>query len=470
MIGNGKTTGGKMTDGPWMGDVVSLVEAFRSGERHPIEEVAATLAAVEADDLNAVCHIDGDAALLAAEQADVSLPFGGVPLAVKELLPVAGWPDTEASIALADRVATADSIPVERLREGGAIPTVQTTSSEFGGVNQTTTKLHGVTRNPWGSDRTPGGSSGGSAAGVAGGLFALATASDGGGSIRIPAGFCGLVGLKPTYGRVPKGPSVGNLTAVEGCVSRSVRDSARWLDVTNGFDRRDPFSLPRVDGFERSLGGSASEFASLRVAIVVDHGCAVVAPETEEIVLAAAEELLAAMGARRVEMELRLPNIMGAWGLTGSIGTRKELGDRWPECAGDLTGMMRAGVQNAEERINLDAMVKAETRRVELNVAMAAMFDQADLVFAATNPSTAFDAEGHLPSEFGGRESNSGNNGALTAPSNIYGNPAISLPAGNASDGLPVGLQVLAAHHEEQRLLDVAELWERTRPWALTAS
>jgi len=464
-----------MTDGPWTGDVVSLVEAFRSGERHPTEEVAATLAAVESDQLidpqlNAVCHVDAEAALAAAEHADVSLPFGGVPLAVKELLPVSGWPDTEASIALADRVADADSIPVERLRgAGGAIPTVQTTSSEFGGVNQTTTKLHGVTRNPWGRDRTPGGSSGGSAAGVAGGLFSLATASDGGGSIRIPAGFCGLVGLKTTYGRVPKGPTVGNLTAVEGCVSRSVRDTARWLDVTNGFDRRDPFSLPRVDGFERNLGSGAGQFAALRVAIVVDHGCAVVAPETEEIVLAAAEELLAAMGARRVEIELRLPNVMGAWGLTGSIGTRKELGDRWPDCAPDLTGMMRAGIQNAEERINLDAMVKAETRRIELNVAMAAMFDDADLVFAATNPSTAFDAEGHLPSEFGGRESNSGNNGALTAPSNIYGNPAISLPAGNASDGLPVGLQVLAPHHEEQLLLDVAQLWERTRPWALTA-
>lgn len=458
-----------MSDGPWQGDVISLVEAFRSGERHPREEVQATLDAAADDPLNAVCHVDADAALAAAEQADVSLPFGGVPLAVKELLCVDGWPDTEASVALADRVADADSIPVERLRRGGAIPTVQTTSSEFGGVNQTTTKLHGVTRNPWGPDRTPGGSSGGSAAGVAGGMFALATASDGGGSIRIPAGFCGLVGLKPTYGRVPKGPTVGNLTAVEGCVSRSVRDSARWMDVANGADARDPFSLPRIDGFENDLGAGIGDLRGLRVAIVADLGCAVVAPETEEIVIAAAEELLAAMGSTRVELDLRLPNVMGAWGLTGGIGLRKELGDRWPACAGDLTGMMRASVENAEQRIDLDAMVKAETRRVELNQAMAAMFGDADVVLAATNPSTAFDAEGHLPSEFGGRESNPGNNGALTAPSNIYGNPAISLPAGNASDGLPVGLQVLAAHHREKLLLDIALLWERTRPWALTA-
>lgn len=458
-----------MSDAPWSGDAVSLVDAFRSGERHPREEVAATLAAVEADTLNTVCHVDGDAALAAAEQADVSLPFGGVPLAVKELLTVAGWPDTEASVALADRIATADAIAVERLRAGGAVPTVQTTSSEFGGVNQTTTKLHGVTRNPWGPDRTPGGSSGGSAAGVAGGLFAIATASDGGGSIRIPAGFCGLVGLKPTYGRVPKGPQIGNLTAVEGCVSRSVRDTARWLDVTNGTDRRDPFSLPRVDDYEARLGDGIADLRSLRVAIVPGLGCAVVAPETEEIVSAAAEELVAAMGASRVDLDLRLPNIMGAWGLTGGIGLRKELGDRWPDCAADLTGMMRASVESAEKRIDLAAMVKAETRREELNIAMAAMFDEADIVLAATNPSTAFDAEGRLPSVFGGRESNPGNNGALTAPSNIYGNAAISLPAGTASDGLPVGLQVIGQHHTERLLLDIALLWERTKPWPLTA-
>lgn len=458
-----------MTDGPWKGDVVSLVDAFRSGERHPREELAATLAAVAADELNAVCHVDAEAARAAAETADVSLPFGGVPLAVKELLAVAGWPDTEASVALADRVAEADGIPVERLRAGGAIPAVQTTSSEFGGVNQTTTKLHGATRNPWAPDRTPGGSSGGAAAGVAGGLFALATASDGGGSIRIPAGFCGLVGLKPTYGRVPRSAQLGNLTSVEGCVSRSVRDTARWLDVTNGADPRDPFSLPRVEGYEAGLGAGIDDLGALRVAVVPDLGCAVVAPETEEIVTAAAEELLAAMGATRVDIDLRLPNIMGAWGLTGGIGLRKELGDRWPACAGDLTGMMRSSVEQAEARIDLDAMVRAETRREELNLAMAAMFGEVDLVLAATNPSTAFGAEDRLPGVFGGRESNPGNNGALTAPSNIYGNAAISVPAGNASDGLPVGLQIVGRHHSEPLLLDVALLWERTRPWPLVA-
>ena len=116
----------------------------------------------------------------------------------------------------------------------------------------------------------------------------------------------------------------------------------------------------------------------------------------------------------------------------------------------------------------LSSLLKAETRRVELNEAMATMFDEVDLVLAATNPATAFGADGWIPSVFEGREASTGNNGALTAPSNIYGNPAISLPAGLASDGLPVGLQLLAAHHREPLLLEVGLAWERHHPWPMT--
>jgi len=221
-----------MADQPWQGDMVSLVDAFRNGERHPREEVAAVLSAIEDSSLNAVCHVDAETSVALADAADVGLPFGGVPFGVKELLAVAEWPDTEGSLALADRVFGADSTVVSRLRSAGAIPAAQTTSSEFGGSNQATTRLHGASRNPWGRDRTPGGSSGGSAGGVAGGIFPIATGSDGGGSIRIPAGFCGLVGLKPTYGRIPKGPrtSLGNITAVRGASREaSVTPLDSWM-------------------------------------------------------------------------------------------------------------------------------------------------------------------------------------------------------------------------------------------------
>ncbi len=124
----------------------------------------------------------------------------------------------------------------------------QTTASEFGGINLTYTRLHGATSNPYDLERSPGGSSGGSAASVAGGVFPICTGGDGGGSIRIPAGFTGLFGLKATFGRIPKGPhtEIEPLTAVIGCLSRSVRDTARWFDVCNGYDEYDPFSLPRV--------------------------------------------------------------------------------------------------------------------------------------------------------------------------------------------------------------------------------
>ena len=160
----------------WQGDAVGLVEAFRAGERSPVEELEATFAAVDTSDLNAVCFEDREAALAAAADADVALPFGGVPIGVKELTPVGGWPDTEASVPLRDRVASHTATMVRRIVErGGAVLAGQTTASEFGGVNLTRTKLHGTTHNPWQHGRTPGGSSGGSAAAVAGGLCLLYT-------------------------------------------------------------------------------------------------------------------------------------------------------------------------------------------------------------------------------------------------------------------------------------------------------
>src|SRR3954453_23618774 len=218
------------SDGPWTGDASSLVDAFRAGSRSPVEELDASLAAIDASALNAFSHIDAERARAAAERADVPLPFGGVPTAIKELEPVAGWPWTEASLVYRDRIATRTSHHIERLlARGGAVPVGQTTASEFGGLNVSVTKINGVTHNPWRHGRTVGGSSSGSAAAVAGGLVSLATGGDGGGSIRIPAGYTGLLGMKGTYGRIPRGPEAWMRphTVVCGNLSRSVRDAAR---------------------------------------------------------------------------------------------------------------------------------------------------------------------------------------------------------------------------------------------------
>src|SRR5450432_2825774 len=248
-----------MTDGPWLGDACSLVDAFRNQERSPVEELEATLAAIAATDLNAFSFLDPERAMSAACGADVMAPFGGVPVGVKELEPVEGWPATEASLVFRDRVATATSPVVQRLFDaGGVVPVGLTTASEFGGLNVGMTKLHGVTHNPWRHGRTPGGSSAGSAAAVAGGLVTIATGGDGGGSIRIPAGYTGLFGMKGTYGRIPRCPDAWFRpgTVVLGCLARSVRDAARYYDVCAGYDPIDPTSLPARPGWEAGLGKS----------------------------------------------------------------------------------------------------------------------------------------------------------------------------------------------------------------------
>jgi Asp-tRNA(Asn)/Glu-tRNA(Gln) amidotransferase A subunit family amidase len=461
---------------PWPGDACSLVDAYRTGTRRPVDEVAAALAGIEASGLNAFSHVDGEAALDAASRADVSLPFGGVPIAIKELEGVARWPATEASLVFRDEVAHHDSTQVARLRTAGAILVGQTTASEFGGVHWTSTKLHGTTRNPWDPERTPGGSSGGSAAAVAGGLVPIASGGDGGGSLRIPAGFSGLFALKSTFGRIPKGPRAHQepLTVTVGCVSRSVRDTARWFDVCNGFDPRDTLSLPRVEGWERGL--DTFELAGKRAVIAIDLGTAIVEPRHVELLTRRAEELIALTGLRRVELALELPPMGPQWALSNLAGLFGVLGERYPDCNEELTSEMQSGMAMALRRYTVQSAGAAEMFRIELNERMADVFEQADFVFSATNPDVAFAADGSHSTDVGGVSLIKtrgirvavANSGALTIPANLVGCPAISVPSGFV-DGLPVGLQVMARHHEEQLLLDLARVAEREFPWPLVA-
>jgi Asp-tRNA(Asn)/Glu-tRNA(Gln) amidotransferase A subunit family amidase len=457
-----------MTDTPWLGDACSLVDAFRSGERTPVDELEASLEAIESSELNAYSFLDPQAAREAAVSADVRAPFGGIPVGVKELDSVKGWPYTQASVPLKDQVATQDSALVSRLRDAGAELVGLTTSSEFGGVNLTRTNLNGVTRNPWELALTPGGSTGGGASAVAGGLVTIGTGGDGGGSIRIPAGFTGLFGLKCTYGRIPKGPDmlVGSLTAVLGCVSRSVRDTARFIDVTNGFDHRDPYSLARVDGWERGLG--TRNLRGKRAVIAPDLGVAVVHPEVTAMVVEHGEALARDAGLELVDVPVKLPELGYEWALAGLSEVLALLGDRYPDCEPDLTLEIGFGLKVATEIYNLEARARIENRRTAMNEALADVFDQVDFVIAAANPDVAFAAEGPLPTTVGEQQVDLGNNGALTIPANVFGSPACSIPIGT-SRGLPVGLQVMGRHHEEPLLLDLALVAERERPWPLVA-
>ncbi len=461
---------------PWLGDACGLVEAFRAGELSPLEALDASIAAIVESPLNAFSFTDFDRAREAASRADVSLPFGGVPFGIKELEKVEGWPYTEASMIFRDRVAGHDDTSLSRLRASGAVLAAQTTAPEFGGINCTSTELHGTTRNPWNLERTPGGSSGGTAACVAGGLLPIATGSDGGGSIRGPAGFSGLFGLKATYGRIPKGPdgTIEPMTTVLGCLSRSVRDTARYFDACNGFDRRDPLSLPRVEGWEAGLG--SHDLSGLTAVILVDLGIAQVREEVAALVAATAEELAGRAGLRIVAVSPTLPPLRGAWAMANQPPFVADLGDAYPDRIDELSREISLGLESARERYTLERAASVERYRRQLNGAMADLFDEADFVFCSTHPDVAFKAEGPPPSTLPGRDlihevgfaQAIMNQAALTAPSNLNGSPAVSIPAGLV-EGLPVGLQVLAGHHREQLLLDLALVAEREMPWPLVA-
>ena len=500
-----------MSDFPWLGDACSLVDAFRAGERSPLEELDATLAAISKSDLNCFSHVDPDRARAAAQAADVSLPFGGVPTAVKELDPVEGWPWTEASLVYKDRIAQYTSHHAQRLFErGGVVPVGKTTASEFGGLNVSVTKINGVTHNPWRHGRTVGGSSGGSAAAVAGGLVSLATGGDGGGSIRIPAGYTGLLGMKGTFGRIPRGPHafMRPNTVALGNLSRSVRDAARYYDVCAGTHLYDPSSLPSHGRWEAGLG--SSELKGLRVAIVPALGGVTLDPGVEDRIRAEAKQLIADTGMVEVDVRVDPPNLAAQWMMGNMATLLADLGDAWPHCSGDLTDEVAVGLHLAEAMYNLRTAAVAEELRIQANEVMARAFEQADLIIAATNPGPAFAADAvtsneqspiierlfsngpargvvrgllaavrvaagaapKLPSAVLGqaetRFPDLVNMGALTIISNIYGNPAVSIPAGTVND-LPVGMQVLAAHHRDELLFDVALAVERERPWPMVA-
>ncbi len=500
-----------MTDTPWLDDASSLVDAFRAGERSPREELEATYAAIERSDLNCFSFLDPERAFAAAEKADLTKPFGGVPVGIKELEQVEGWPDTGASLLFKDRIAPHNSAVVDRFTgDGGAVPVGLTTSSEFGGLNVSVTKLNGVCHNPWQHGRTVGGSSGGSAAAVSGGLVSLASGGDGGGSIRIPAGYTGLFGMKGTYGRISRGPHAAFRpgTVVLGCLARSVRDAARYFDVCAGVDSRDPSSLPNPGGWERGLG--STDLKGKRVGVLPSIAGVRLEPGVEELLRERAAELIAAAGMVPVDISLELPNLAAQWAMGNLSTLLPELRGMWPSRADDLTDEIALGVRLSESLYNLHVAGVGEARRLEANEAMAAAFDKVDYIICATNPGPAFPAESTTSSPttnfldeaksspaakavfrglmgslrvINGAFPRTANwlidavvekvpdlvtMGGLTIISNIYGNPAVSIPSGTVN-GLPVGMQVLAAHHRDAELFDVGLLVERELGWPKVA-
>ncbi|MFP5255535.1 MAG: amidase [Acidimicrobiia bacterium] len=446
---------------------IEIASAVRSGERRAVEVLEACLAEVSAgnEPLNAFVHLDERLAREAAEAVDAAVaagddpgPFAGVPIGVKDLEDCAGMPTSHGSLAFKGRApVAADSVHVARLRAAGAVPIGKTAAPEFGTLSFTKTKAWGITRNPWALDRTPGGSSGGTAAAVAAGLIPCGTASDGGGSTRIPAAFSGLVGMKPSHGRIPHpGPS-GSQTAVFGLLTTTVADSARHLDVTAGPDDRDRLSLP-APGLSYEAAIETLEVAGLRARWSLDLGFVEhVDPEVARVAEAAARRLGAAAGLAMDDEPVHLTDPVRAWLSSGAMDLWLSLEeDMWPGVAEDVTRYVR-GVLEQTEGFPVSKYAKAVRRRERLTLDVAALFAEVDVLLTPTTAVPAFAAEGPPPG------------GAMATPftmlANLCWNPSISVPAGLTADGLPVGLQITARRHEDELPLRLARIWEQTAPW-----
>ena len=427
--------------------------------------------------LNSVCYLDADAARARAEEIDADVAAGrdpgvlaGVPIGVKELASVAGWPETHASVIYADNIADGDDSEVSRLRAAGAVITGLTTASEHGTVSFVNTPLHGITRNPWNLERTPGGSSGGSAAAVAAGLFPACTGGDGGGSIRIPSAYSGLFGMKATFGRIGRGPQPfpSSLNPVRGPMVRSVRDAARYLDVTSGPTLTDPTSLPKptVPYEDELLSGAAVErLRGKRATFSGSVGFAGAEPE----VTAHAEELAHVLadvaGLELVEgVRVDLPRPGASWGVLSTVDDMSWHVDAVSDRLGELTPVHRLQ-HTSFTNLTPEVLGKAIRRRHELLTVVAAIFEQVDFLLTPTTPTPAFSAEGVLSARLNGEDVTLFELSApFTAPFNMTGQPAASIPAGLV-DGMPVALQVIAPRHLDIDCLAAGALLEDARPW-----
>ncbi|BBY17513.1 amidase [Mycolicibacterium litorale] len=445
--------------------VVETAALVRSGELTAVGMVTEALDRIERCDrmLGAFVHVDAEGALARASAVDRLVadggdpgPMAGVPLGVKELHPVAGWPFAMGSTLYAGRTADHTCTLVTRAVRAGAVPIGVTASPEFGRASFTASTLHGVTRNPWNPALTPGGSSGGSAAAVAAGMVPIATGTDGAGSLRIPASYCGLVGFKPTYGLVPRGPRHAGAADNDhyGALTRTVRDTARFLDCVCGTDPFDRASLPAPPRFEDRLGADPGR---LRVAFAENLGNAPCDPAVAEVVRTAAEKFLAATGAEAVPARLTVdPRCGAAYRTLSAPDVYSQLRD--VPAGSDIHPTLR-GYLEAATAVDADALADAHAMRAGLVATVAEAFERFSLLLLPATQVPAFPAEGPMPTEIAGTPVDHWGALAVTFPFNLTGQPAISVPAGTVA-GVPVGLQIVGHRHSDALVLTAAAVVE----------
>ncbi|HEU4657887.1 MAG TPA: amidase [Capillimicrobium sp.] len=460
-------------------DAVALARLVRSGEASAVELVERAITAVEAADaaLGFLVAARFDEALAEARDVAPDAPLAGVPVLVKDFLAtVAGTRHTEGSAFLVDHVADRDSDYVVRLKRAGAVIIGSTKTSELALLATTEPRVHGPTRNPWDRSRTPGGSSGGSAAAVAAGVVPVAHGSDAGGSLRIPAACCGVFGLKPTRGRNPLGPEHGDLDGgvwAEHVISRSVRDSAAFLDATAGASPGDPYCAPwQPEPFAAELQRPPGR---LRIAVstTAPSGLAA-APAQRDAVLRAAA-LLEDLGhdvvvdvapscdLARVEDEyfkLLAEGAAARVDLWADRTGRRPAPDELEPYTWAMTriGRQRTGADHLLGR----QLLQRESRRI------AAFYADHDVWMTPTLPGQppvlgAFDASDGDPLAVMAKD---GEIAAFTWLANVTGQPAMSVPLGQDLSGLPVAVHVTGRYGAEATLLRLAAQLEAAVPWA----
>jgi aspartyl-tRNA(Asn)/glutamyl-tRNA(Gln) amidotransferase subunit A len=442
-----------------------LGELYRTKAASPVEVMQAVLARAERVDpkLNALIIVAREQALAAARASEARWAAGaplsrldGAPVTVKELVRVAGWPASMGS-KLADKAPVAEDAPsVARLKEAGAIVWSQTTSPEYGHKGVTDSPLHGITRNPWNLERTPGGSSGGTGAAVAAGLGPLGIGTDGGGSVRIPAAFCGLVGLKATYGRVPAWPPSmhGDLANV-GPMTRTVADCALMLNEMTKPDVREPFPAP--PDHRDWTAGLAAGVKGLKVGLLSPDGRAYAEPPIVDRLNAAARTL-ESLGAivEPLEPPPESQEAGRVW-VTHWFSAIQRLLQTYPaERHGEFDPSLLQQAKTGEQytvQMLVDAMVERRTITTAWNL----VFTKVDLVIMPTLNVLPFAAGQGQPL---GPDGNANLAWANTSLFNLTRHPAISVPLPPSDDGLPIGLQIAAAHYRDDLVLAAAAALE----------
>lgn len=460
------------TSARWL-SAAELAAGYRSGATTPEAVASELLDTIDEVDprINAYCLIDRDTTMAAARAAGQRYlagaplgPLDGVPVSIKDLLLTKGWPTLRGSLSVSPEHGAwdVDSPAVARLRAAGAVPLGKVTTPEFGWKGVTDGPRHGITRNPWDPTRTSGGSSGGSAAALAAGLGPLSVGTDGGGSIRIPAAFCGIVGFKATLGRVPMyPPSPFAPVAHVGPMTRTVEDCALLLDVLSGYDSRDWSALPTRTDSAAALASDRTNLSDLRIAYSPDLGFgandADVQANTDSAV-----QVLKALGARVETVDLGWSDPAWAYHAIWFAGAEVIVGALAPEARAKVD----AGLREALERhrnFSADDYLAAVALRMQLGTQMGQFHDDYDVLVTPAMPSVAFGAGRDVPAGSASPDWTSWT--PYSYPFNLTGQPAISVPSGFAAtaDGggrLPTGVQFVAARHRDDTVLRVAAAYE----------